>query len=134
MEKKIYTHRVWDATTQNTGVEAIDKHHVKFVEIINQLVDILNGAESEDNTLDVIHKLLYYAESYFIEEELYFRSIKYANLSSHQKSHRGFLDSVLNFQQNYKNNPEPVRIEMMKFLDRWYKEHILGDDLKAVPH
>lgn len=132
METKKYVYRTWDESTQNTGIKSIDKHHKKFVEIINRLVDILNGDLEEKETLNIFHKLLYLTESYFIEEELYFKQHNYNDLNAHRRKHQEFIEKITKFQKDYNPNTRNIHVNLMKFLDQWYKNHILKADFDAV--
>jgi hemerythrin len=130
-EKKIYIYREWDEKTQNTGVEIIDNHHKKYVEIINNLVDLLNQNKFKLEILDIFHKLLNLAESYFIDEELFYKTHNYKSLTLHKQQHAEFVHKIQYFHDEYKKG-ESVCENMMKFLDRWFKEHILKEDVEAV--
>lgn len=131
MEKKKYTYRVWDDKTQNTGVESIDKYHKHFVEIINLLVTILNQGSDKENLVDVFHKLVFYAENYFIDEELYYQKNNFPELKKHKEQHNEFCKQILTFQQAYTQN-NLVCEDLMKYLDKWFKNHILQGDKETV--
>lgn len=131
MEEKIYTYRIWEAS-KNTGFESLDHHHKKFVDVINNLVDILNDKKEESEVLDIFHKLLYYAEIYFIDEELAYQKSDYKELKRHQEEHKDFIAEISKFRKEFKANDKTVCVRMMKYLDIWYKNHILGEDSDAA--
>lgn len=129
--EKIYKYRKYEAIAK-TGISSIDNHHLKYIQQINDIVDILNGKKSKDLLLSIFHNILYYAETYFIDEELSYQKNNYSNLNEHKKQHREFVDKISYFIDAYNSQKEGVIVEMMKFLDRWYKEHIAKADHEAV--
>ena len=131
MSKKIYKYRKLDANIPSTGIECLDKHHNKFVILINNLVDILNDVQNETDLLSIFHKLLYYAEIYFIAEEIYYQQNNYSNFINHKQEHIQFTETIFNLQSEYQSGSD-ISEKMMKFLDRWYKNHILQADINAV--
>lgn len=131
-DKKIYVRRTWEPS-ENTGYDSLDHHHKKFVDVINNLVDILNENKyGSTEVLDIFHKLLYYAETYFIDEELLYQKNNYAELKKHQEQHTEFIAEISKFRHEFKKGTSDVCIRMMKYLDIWYKNHILGSDSNAA--
>jgi len=131
MEEKIYTHRVWEASKE-TGFESLDHHHKKFVDVINGLVDIINDGKCGNDVLEIFHKLLFLAETYFIDEELLYQKNNYTELKKHQEQHKEFILKISDFRREYRKNEEGVCVRMMKYLDVWYKNHILEEDVAAA--
>ncbi len=130
-ENKKYIHRIW-ADINSTGIDSIDNHHKKYIEVINNLVDILNNDKETAEVLDVFHKLLYYAETYFLDEELLYQRNNYADLTKHKQEHKDFIAEINHFRDDYQEKENTVCVRMMKYLDIWYKNHILIEDIKAV--
>jgi len=130
-EEKIYVHRVWQLSN-STGFESMDNHHKKFIEVINSLVDILNEKRNNIEILDIFHKLLYYSEMYFIDEEMLYQKRNYSDLTKHKQQHRDFVLDINKFRDEYQTKDLTVSVRMMKYLDVWYKQHILGEDIRAV--
>ncbi len=129
--KKQYKYRKYE-TIDNTGIDSVDNHHLKYVQQINDLVDILNGEKERKFMLTIFHNILYYAEIYFIEEEMFYQKNDYPNLISHKKQHREFVEKISYHREAFQNNEDDICVKMMKFLDRWYKEHILKEDKNAT--
>jgi len=131
MEDKLYKYRVWEAS-KNTGFDSLDHHHKKFVDVINNLVDILNENKCGTEVLEIFHKLLFYAETYFIDEELLYQKNNYSALKKHQEEHKNFIIEISKFRNDFKKNELNVCVNMMKYLDIWYKKHILEEDSNAA--
>ena len=132
MSKKIYKYRKLDNNIPPTGLNSVDNHHKKFVMLINNLVDILNGNKNKIDILTIFHKLLYYAEKYFFEEELYYKKENYSYLKEHLQKHSDFIESITKYKNCYVAGSDKIYEKMMIFLDKWYKEHFLKDDFEAT--
>lgn len=131
MEEKVYTHRIWESS-KDTGIDSLDHHHKKFVDVINNLVDIINDDKCGNEVLEIFHKLLYLAETYFIDEELLYQKNNFTDLKNHQEQHKEFILKISEFRKLYKDSEENVCVKMMKYLDIWYKNHILIEDANAA--
>jgi hemerythrin-like metal-binding protein len=115
----------------SVGIESIDEQHKKFVEILNLLIDVINGGECSDRITDVFFSLAYYAEHYFINEEIMFMDYKYPNLTQHKELHNEFILKITLFQKGFENNKNDVCRDLYAYLEAWFKEHILDYDIKA---
>jgi len=129
--KKQYKYRKYEAIAK-TGQESVDSHHLKYILQINDLVDILNGEKEKKEMLTIFHKILYYAETYFIDEEIFYQKNNYTNLIAHKQQHKEFVEKISYFREAFQNNEDDICVKIMKFLDRWYKEHILKEDKNAT--
>jgi len=129
--KKQYKYRKYEPIAK-TGLESVDNHHLKYIQQINDLVDILNGEKEKKELLTIFHKILYYAETYFIDEEMFYQKNNYTNLIAHKQQHKEFVEKISEFKEAFQNNEEGICVKIMKFLDRWYKEHILKEDKNAT--
>ncbi len=129
--KKRYQYRKYELTPK-TGNKIVDNHHINYIKQINDLVDILNDEKDKESIYEIFHNILYYAEKYFIEEEFSYQKTNYSNLKEHREQHREFIKKISFFRKAYQNKVDNICEEMMKFLDRWYKEHIIKEDSDAT--
>ncbi len=132
MEKsKLLEYRTFDESKQ-IGIEMFDKHHKNFVELLNMLVDVINNNEGNDKIAEVFHKLIFYAENYFFDEELYFKKYNYAKITQHKESHLQILKEIQEFHKRFQEGDKTVCREMMEFIDNWFTEHLLNYDKEAI--
>lgn len=115
----------------SVGIESIDEQHKKFVEILNLLIDVINDNDCSLRIADVFFSLAYYAEHYFINEEIMFKDYKYPNLSHHKDLHNTFILRIIKFQKEFEQDKDNVCRELLSFLQDWFRDHILDYDHKA---
>ena len=115
----------------SVNIEAIDEQHKKFVDIINLLIDIVNKKECNARIADIFFSLAYYAEHYFINEEILFKDYQYPNLSHHKDLHNKFILRIIQFQKEFEADKENICEELLQYLEEWFKEHILEYDKSA---
>jgi hemerythrin-like metal-binding protein len=116
------------------GTPYIDAKHKKFINTINMLVDVLNNEESHESFFSIYHRLAFYAENHFVEEERFFAQNNCPNLEEHRKSHINFVQSLIKFQKQYEEKREEMFPEFFQYLKNWLINHIQSYDRCAAEH
>jgi hemerythrin-like metal-binding protein len=125
------TPRIWD-TSQSVGIDIFDKHHKNFLGVINSLIEAINSKQCADKIVEILHKVIYYAENYFIDEEIFFKKYKYPKLNEHKESHAQFINEINGFMQMLKGGNTEICFEILDFMDKWYKNHLSKYDQDAI--
>lgn len=126
-------HYKWkDEYTTNIGV--IDEQHKKFLDIINELKDIINNKTCKDRVSNVFFQIAYLIDHFFVKEEIYFKDCEYPNFEQHKIAHNHFIDRIIQFQKDVENNKENLCLDIYNYLENWFDEHILKYDKKAVKY
>lgn len=108
------------------GNKFIDENHKKLVNTVNLLVNCLNEEKNMTETFfSIYHRLAFYAESHFAEEEKFFADNKCSNLEEHKKSHREFIAKLVEFQKLYQEKGNEIYPDIFLFLKNWLENHIL---------
>ncbi len=115
-----------------TGIELIDKHHERLLSIMDMIQIIENKTDCQSEMTLIFHKLTFYTENYFQDEELLFRQYQYPNLSKHKTDHKSFIDDLRAIQRKFLNGSTTTCSELYQFLERWNTQHILNYDNEAV--
>jgi hemerythrin-like metal-binding protein len=122
----------WDESMA-TGIDAIDKQH-------RYLVDTLREANikllEEDNYAllkQIAKDLLAYAIMHFETEEALMQRHDYASACpqqarEHITQHRHFSTYVVALRDQLREGQEVSRVEVLRFLNHWLREHVLGID------
>jgi hemerythrin len=116
------------------GAPFIDAKHKKFISTINMLVDALNKEESHESFFSIYHRLAFYAESVFVEEEKFFSKNNCPNIEDHKKSHIEFVSSLVAYQKLYEEKHELMYPEFFNYLKTWIENHIQTYDKCAVAY
>ena len=117
----------------NTGIDTIDRQHIKLVALINQLATNLEDLLNSNELDKTFTELLSYADYHFHTEETiwskYF-SNKEIELN-HKNTHRQFFDNVLKLKRetNSEQHLSEVISKTISFLTHWLVYHILNNDM-----
>lgn len=122
----------WDDNL-NIGIEKVDEHHRKLVDLINQLHDAMLEKKTKDVMVSILGELLDYTIFHFGFEETYFEKFGYQEMESHKKAHESFINKIAKFKEDVNKGSFLVSIEMMNFLVDWLIKHIQGSDPRYVP-
>ncbi len=130
----IYTPEIMESTIKQycwkekytLNVEFLDEQHKKFLDIINLLKKhITNQDFNKESISKIFYSLVYYAENYLVKEEIYLSNSKYPKFDDHRKEHNVFINRIIIFQSDFRNNNKNICINMLLFLENWFDNHIL---------
>jgi hemerythrin len=116
----------------NTGVKFIDEQHRYFLNIIARLGNSIREGICKETASEIFFSLAHYAEHYLIQEEIYFKEANFPGIQEHKDLHAGFIQRIIQFQEDYEKNYTETCKSMLPFLDEWFDTHILKYDSKAV--
>ncbi|MCW8850185.1 MAG: bacteriohemerythrin [Melioribacteraceae bacterium] len=118
----------------NLDIEDIDQQHMKFLEIVNDLLAAISEKRSKQVLSKIIDELISYAFYHFSKEERYFNKANYPDASQHEKEHEAFIDKVTKFQKDFNENKITLSIDMINFMSNWWINHIKISDRKYLPY
>ena len=117
----------------NINFREIDAHHQGLLEILNGMIDLMEGRRSPELVDRLFLDLSEYAGIHFSSEERYMQAAGYPKLAEHCMEHEIFTSRVLELRSAYDpENPHFV-LETVDFLKRWYLDHITKMDQDYAP-
>jgi hemerythrin len=119
----------WDDSL-SVGVEEIDRQHKKLIGMVNDLDDAMRKGKGKDVLGTIIEKMNTYTVTHFRTEEDYFNRLGYPESVSHKKEHVHFVNRSSEIKNEFASGKLALSIQVMEFLGKWWKDHILGTDKK----
>ena len=117
----------------SVGLQEIDEQHKILIHLINRLYDEAILKKANQSIIDdILNELKQYTIIHFSVEESLFRLFDYPHVDAHQKQHERLKEEVISVHNKFKNGAA-VTIELMSFLRRWIKNHIMMEDKKYSP-
>nr|WP_272494123.1 bacteriohemerythrin [Stenotrophomonas mori] len=110
----------------NTGVEVIDRQHMRIVEMLNHLHVTQKNLERVA-VGEVINELIDYTMSHFAFEEELMEEAGYPFCAAHKRVHEVFIKRVTEYRMRFEAG-EDITDELRNMLSRWLFNHIRGDD------
>lgn len=113
------------------GIVAIDQQHKKLVEMIEMLEEATQGSDQmTQETGNILKELVEYVKNHFSDEEQVMKKISYPEYSRHKKLHKELVDEVRDILLTLKNGGYISNTDLLRFLKKWFVEHILMEDKK----
>jgi hemerythrin len=116
----------------NTGIDVIDKQHLRIVTYINKLYIALSNKADKVAVRDVIDELVDYTMTHFAFEEGMLDEYGYARLAEHKALHEQFTAQVRELRDHF-DSSEDASVELNNLMVTWLFNHILHEDAKYVP-
>lgn len=97
---------------------------------LNELFELFSEGERGEKVSVLLKKLLEDSEKHFTTEEGYFKKYNYPDYQAHKDEHSKFIQAVTEFVSKYEHKQLTVTLDVIKFLENWLKDHIMGSDKK----
>jgi hemerythrin-like metal-binding protein len=117
----------------SVGVEAMDGHHKRLIQMINELHAALRNRKGMDASTALLKQLKQYVVYHFNAEEALMEKAKYPTLAEHKEIHRKFLGAVADMEKRWMAGDKAVPVELMRVLQEWLVAHIMKVDKKYGP-
>lgn len=112
----------------SVGVVEIDDQHKVLIDLINRLFVTALNRDHKEAVSEILDQLIDYTRTHFSREEELLGESSYPVLSDHQVQHRAFVEKIESIAARYRDG-KIVTFELINFLKRWLKEHILQADM-----
>ncbi|MHC1788699.1 bacteriohemerythrin [Solidesulfovibrio sp.] len=122
----------WDDSLA-TGLSEVDRQHQVLVRMICDLHEAMRSGKGKQQLEAIIDELSNYAVEHFGYEEKLMEQYKYPGYLNHRKEHIAFVDKVIAFGNDFRENRAALTTEVMNFLKNWLVGHIKGTDQKYAP-
>lgn len=122
----------WNAN-YSVGISMLDQHHQYLATLINQLAEISNDDSKSEKVGDILGALISYARYHFHHEEEMMAANNYRDLESHRLEHQNFCEIIAETCYGATLGVIGVK-ELFNYLTRWWKNHILLEDMKYKPY
>jgi len=110
------------------GNSDVDHEHQQLLEIYNDLVDLIQQKKSRDDFARILSLMTDYSLIHFKKEEDYMRRFSYPKLVEHVNYHKSYIYIVAMYNAHLLGQNPPDPIEIVKFLKKWWQNHILQSD------
>ncbi len=118
----------------SVGVERLDAHHKRLIDLLNQLGTALEAGDTLHVTGMVLGELIRYVFYHFGEEERLMEAAGYEDLAAHRQAHRVMAEHVRALEKQYDSDPGTVAAqELHTFLADWLVHHIRSEDQRYTP-
>lgn len=122
----------WDESMA-TGIAVIDKQHQYLVDTLQEANTKLLDEHNSALLKQIAKELLSYAIMHFETEEALMQRYDYAadypqQARDHITQHRDFSRHVVAVHDQLREGQEVSRTEVLRFLNHWMLNHVLGTD------
>lgn len=115
-----------------TGIEVIDKQHLGFIDLINDLDEAIRLKDSSSK--QVLASLVDHTKAQFIMEEALLQDSDYPDLDAHKNTHKKFIKKITMFQRMCNDGVGCAETEIISFLKGWLVDHIKNTDMEYISY
>ncbi len=125
----------WD-DKYSVGVEEMDEHHKKLMDIINRLHDAMKEGKAQDEMENIIKEMKEYTDYHFEAEEELLEEHDYPErkLGEQEEQHKKYVNKISEYMKDYEEDKLTLSMDISNFLKDWLSNHILEVDMKYKDH
>jgi len=112
----------------SVGVAAMDSHHQKLVDLINQLHAAMRSGKGRAAVGLALDELANYAVYHFSAEEKLMKQHRCSELPEQQAAHAKLVETVNELRQKFASGQQGLGIEVLNMLKDWLVNHIQKKD------
>ena len=117
------------------GVGEMNDEHKTLIHKMNGLHDLNESGASKNKIIEAYDDFTAYTIKHFTDEEQYMESIDFPGLATHKLIHKGLLEKVVAFGNDFKGSSTgKFDDNFFSFLNVWLASHICGIDMKYGEH
>lgn len=121
--KKEFERLTW-SDEYSSGLVYLDNHRRNFIDILNELVEVVNEGSCETRLPMVFQRLAFYVEDYFTKKEIAMKECQHLPLHNYRAEHDRFTKAIARFHDEYIHGNRGVCHDMLVFLIDWFKGYI----------
>ena len=110
----------------SVGIESIDQQHQELFNTFNKLAKAISGQYTPSAAANAMHEMSQYLSKHFNFEEPLLE--KHPDFDAHQLEHLNFIEKTLDFQISFANRDKKMHNDILYYLAKWLKNHILKMD------
>jgi hemerythrin-like metal-binding protein/PAS domain S-box-containing protein len=115
------------------GMPEMDADHLRLLELYNDILGSVTGAEEAAALDAALNNLMQYAQEHFQREEAIMAACAYPGLENHRQVHALLLEELEQMDRKRKQG-ELHLTEMVALIRNWWLDHTQGMDCAYVPH
>jgi hemerythrin len=118
----------------SVGIARIDAEHQKLIGLVNDLYSAMLEGRGKTVIDKVLYGLAEYTQSHFVNEERLMRLHAYPGYEAHKMEHEKLTAQVKHLQDETRSGKSVISMEVMRFLQHWLTDHIVGVDKQYSAH
>ena len=118
----------------SVGIARIDSEHQKLIDLVNDLYSAMLEGRGKAVIGQVLDGMADYTMSHFVNEERLMRVHSYPGFEAHKAEHEKLVQQVKRLQEESRSGKVVISMEVMRFLQHWLVDHIVGVDKQYAAH
>jgi hemerythrin len=118
----------------SVGIARIDAEHQKLIGLLNDLYSAMLEGRGRTVIDQVLHGMADYTQTHFANEERLMQLHRYPGYEAHKAEHENLTRQVKHLQEEARAGKPVISMEVMRFLQHWLTDHILGVDKQYSAH
>lgn len=114
----------------DVGVQKFNEQHMQLLTALKDIYKAMEDKQDKKALQSVLNNLLKYCREHLAEEEACLLENDYPDFLEHKKQHNFFINKMLQFCEDFKDEKFTLHFDIAMFLKNWIIQHIMVVDKK----
>jgi len=124
----------WDDETMSVNVVSLDAQHHHLIRLISEYEAALSAGKSQETLREILFRLIEYTYAHFSFEERLLCYSCFPEAQKHCCEHACLKEKIDELLSDWDSGKQRSEIEILTFLVKWLKGHVLKMDKKYSSH
>ncbi|MFN8256936.1 MAG: hemerythrin family protein [Bacteroidales bacterium] len=118
----------------NFIIEQLVENQKKIADLIGTFKEAMNKKQCKEEVLDLLHRVSYYTEDFFVKEDLLLKSVQLPTFQKHNEEHRLFVDKMKEFHGRLETDDPDICLDVLNYMENWYKSYMMNSDKQIIEY
>lgn len=123
MAKRQFEKLLW-SEQYASGLIYLDNHRRNFIDILNELIEVVNEETCETMLPMIFHRLAFYAEDYFTKKEMAMKEWEGLSTHNYRAEHNRFTSAIARYHDDFRRGQKDVCHDLLVFLLDWFENYV----------
>ncbi|MDF1547342.1 MAG: hemerythrin family protein [Bacteroidales bacterium] len=108
----------------NETIDKLVENREKIADLIETFSLALKKKNCTPEVLDLLHRISFYSEDFFIHAELFLKKYNLASYEKHTIAHKEFVNQLIQFQERLEKGESMLAFDLYDYVTNWFSTYL----------
>lgn len=109
----------------NATIDKLVTNREKIADLIETFSFALKKKNCTPEVLDLLHRIGFYSEDFFINAELFLKKYNLASYEEHTREHKDFVSQLIKFQERLEKGESMLAFDLYDYITSWFEKYMI---------
>lgn len=115
-------------------IDKLVENREKIADLIETFSLALKKKNCTPEVLDLLHRISFYSEDFFIHAELYLKKFNITSYEEHTKKHKEFVNQLMQFQGRLEKGESMLAFDLYDYITNWFSTYLTTTEKEVAKY